>query len=61
MADYRNSIAFQRSQRLRADGSPSWPITVADWPSLPEAHARVAQRQRMRRGLRLARAAGMVC
>lgn len=43
MRSYRDSMAYQRSNGMRPDGSrPRWPLTVEDYPSLPEAHANVA-------------------
>jgi hypothetical protein len=49
MASYRDSIAYQRSNRLRHDGRPLWPVTVEDYPSLPEAHRRVAEREKAKK------------
>jgi len=34
MTSYRDSTSYRRSQRLRTDGTPAWPITDADVPSV---------------------------
>lgn len=34
MTSYRDSAAYRRSQRYRADGTPVWPLTDADVPSV---------------------------
>lgn len=31
--DYRQSEAYRRSNRLRADGRPVWPLLTEDLPS----------------------------
>lgn len=61
MTDYRDSLAYRRSNRTRPDGSPVWPLTPADLPkSLPAAHSRVAEREAARKMERRAVAAGRV-
>jgi hypothetical protein len=30
---YKDSLAYKRSNRLRADGSPVWPLRPSDNPS----------------------------
>lgn len=59
MKSYRDSAAYKRSNKLRPDGRPKWPLTTEDIPSLPEAHEAVGRRAAERRLNRLTKASGM--